>query len=169
MVTSRFEIEGRPVTVTTGCHPSLDAVAARVESPLIREGRLAAFVDVPGDDAREFANAVGDWGRSPGLTRLPTRETGRADFVRKLPGDGADTHIGLAWSGEASLEAPGKPSPLRIVKAEYGREGKWQDMTALVARSVHDGRLSLHVDNRLAGDPAPREAKKPACVVHRER
>ncbi len=165
LVTSRFEVEGRPVTVTTACHPSLDAVAAKVESPLIQEGRLAVFVDAPGDDVRQFANAVGDGGRSPGLTRLPPREglpgreKGRADFVRKLPGDGPDTHVGLVWSGEASLGTPGKPLPLRIVKAEYGREGKWRDLTALVARSVREGRLSLHVDNALAGDPAPRELK----------
>ena len=75
MVTSRFRIEGQPVTVTTACHPKLDAVAARIESPLIRAGRLRAFVDAPGDDDRQFANFVGTgpvrpasggWAAAPG-------------------------------------------------------------------------------------------------------
>ena len=37
IVTSRFDLDGVPVKVVTACHPTLDAVAARVTSPLMTE------------------------------------------------------------------------------------------------------------------------------------
>lgn len=61
IVTSRFELEGSPVTVITACHPTLDAVAVQVESPLVKAGRLQVFLDCPGNDPLQFANFVGDW------------------------------------------------------------------------------------------------------------
>lgn len=159
LVTSRFEIEGEPVTVTTACHPSADAVAVRVRSPLIRAGRLAVFFDCPGDDSSQFANYVGEWGH-PATPEMRVSLRGRrADLVRPL---GADTyHVSLAWQGEATLHRPDASGPgLTLVKAEYGRPGQWRDLTDLVSRSVRGSRLALHADNdTLGGDPAPGKAK----------
>jgi hypothetical protein len=46
-LTSRFQIEAAPVTVLTCCHPERDAVAARVDSPLVSSGRLTAAIEFP--------------------------------------------------------------------------------------------------------------------------
>lgn len=165
VVTSRFTVEGQPVTVTTACHPKKDQIAARVESPLIRSGRLKLFVDAPGDDPRQFANFVGDWADSPGLQRLGGGAN-RADFVRRLPGDGDDTYVSLAWAGTARLQAPDTSVPLEIVKAEYGAEGAWADVTTVAQKAVHDGHLSLRASNELFGDPAEKRVKR-LRVVYR--
>lgn len=102
LVTSRFELEGEPVTVTTACHPKLDAIAARVESPLIRAGRLEVFLECPGNNPLAFANFVGDWSHPGRFERRPSAQTGRADFERKLDDD--PYHVSLTWDEEAALQ-----------------------------------------------------------------
>jgi hypothetical protein len=101
LVASHFELEGQPVTVTTACHPSLNAVAAQIESPLIKQGRLAVFLDVPGNDPLQFANFVGDWTRPGRLEEAPVTQSHRADFVRRL--DDETYHVTLTWSGDSEL------------------------------------------------------------------
>ena len=44
---SRFRLEGHLVSVETACHPGEDVVATRIESDLVRLGRLTAFLDFP--------------------------------------------------------------------------------------------------------------------------
>lgn len=56
VLTSRFAVEGVPVTVVTCCRPDEDAVAVRVESSLLAEKRLAVRV--------AFAYPNGDWGKT---------------------------------------------------------------------------------------------------------
>ncbi|RYG20085.1 hypothetical protein EON82_20660, partial [bacterium] len=158
VVTSQFEIESQPVKVVTVCHPKLDAIAARVESPLIGLGRLSAFVDAPGDDDREFAHFVGNWDGSSGLERLNSGRN-RADFVRKLPGDGAYTHVSLTWTGDAAIRSPEPSLPLKLIRAEYGAEGSWADVTSVAERLIRENRLSLRVGNDLFGDPAEKRVK----------
>lgn len=51
---SRFKVEKQSVEVHTVVHPSLDAVACRVESPLVADGRLTVEVS--------FAYPSGEWG-----------------------------------------------------------------------------------------------------------
>lgn len=106
LVTSRFELEGQPVTVTTACHADLDAVAVRVESPLMKVGRLAVFLECPGDNPLAFANFVGDWshpGRFESRSRMQQEgnSKGRADFERRL--DASVYHVSLAWQGNATI------------------------------------------------------------------
>lgn len=151
LVTSRFEVEGQPVTVTTACHPSVDSIGARVESPLIKAGRLAVFVEAPGDDEQMFANFVGRL--KPGRFELRSSSKQRADLVRKLDGD--PTHVALSWSGSATLRSPESTLPLEVKRAEYGREGHWLDVTKRVKEKETDGFIALHVDNDLGPDPAP--------------
>lgn len=153
IVTSRFELEGQLVVVITACHPTLDAVAVRVESPLIQAGRLAAFLDCPGNNPLQFANFVGDWSRPARLERLSPPKKGRADFERRLDSD--PYHISLAWQGEAELhQDEGVAPPLQIIKAEYGAGDRWLDVTEKATKAVQDGRLWLRADNSLGPDPA---------------
>ncbi len=157
LVTSQFTLEGQPVTVTTACHPTQDTVAARVESPLIGTGRLAVFVDFPGDDTNQFNNFVGNWNQPTSPETRMVSQKQRADFTHRYTGDTNDAyHVALSWQGNATLSSattgPG-PLPLVIEKAEYGAKDKWLDATAVLAKQVQNNRLSIRVSNDLVGDP----------------
>jgi hypothetical protein len=160
VVTSRFELDGQPVTVTTTCHPTLDAVAARIESPLIKAGRLAVLLECPGNNPLQFANHIGDWSH-PGRFELQGHvQNGRANFERRLDND--IYHVSLTWGGNANLRQAGAtvpPKPLTIVKAEYGADGKWLDVTDIARKAMKDGHLSMRATNALGPDPAPRMVK----------
>jgi hypothetical protein len=157
IVTSRFELEGVPVRVATACHPSVDEVAVRIESPLIKAGRLEVFLACPGSDPIGFANFVGDWSRPGVFERQPSKEANRMDLVRRLDAD--VYHVSLAWQGDAKVKAlPTQIPTLQIVKAEYGANDKWLDVTKAAAEKVRDGRLSMTADNSF-GDPIHGVAK----------
>ncbi len=47
VITSRFSIEGVPVAVTTAAGQQADVVAAKIESPLLKEGRIRIRVRFP--------------------------------------------------------------------------------------------------------------------------
>ncbi len=96
---SRFEFEGQPVRVNTCCHPELDLVAVRVESPLLTSGRLRVLLAFP-YGSPVFTTARWD---APELhqTRCTRRGDRRADFARTLDAD--RYHAGLAWSKGAAL------------------------------------------------------------------
>ena len=57
---SRFSIEGVPVSVETCCHPRRDAVALRVESPLLSSGRVSWVLRFPYGSGNMSA---ADWNR----------------------------------------------------------------------------------------------------------
>lgn len=56
-LTSKFEVEGTPVVVTTLCDPDSDRIAVRIESDLIDRKRLNATL--------RFAYGTSDWGIVP--------------------------------------------------------------------------------------------------------
>src|SRR5207244_8862562 len=47
LLDSRFEFDGAPVRVQTCCHATLDLLAVRIDSPLIRDGRLKIMLAFP--------------------------------------------------------------------------------------------------------------------------
>jgi len=152
LVTSRFDVDGDPVTVITACDPTSDTIGVKVDSPLIKQGRISVFLDCPGNDGLGFANFVGDWGQPAKLA--PGGDTGNktADFVRPLD---ADTyHISLAWHEPATIQAPDNTAPpLTILQAAYGGGDQWLDVTKNLNDAVQNGRLSMLVGNAIAGDP----------------
>ncbi|RYX82940.1 hypothetical protein EON83_16950 [bacterium] len=156
LVTSHFTLEGQPVTVITACHPSQDTVAARIESPLVKAGRLAVFLDFPGDDDHEFNNFVGNWETTDEPEIRLAAQKQRAEFAHRYKGDTKDTyHVALSWQGKAALLTPqqtDKNLPLIIEKAEYGANEKWLDVTQQVSRAVRNNRLSIRSSNDIAGD-----------------
>ena len=102
IITSRFEIEQSPVYVQTVCHPSLDAIAVRIESPLVRSGRLEVFIHFPYGDNRVMAPHVGDWDHEYlHETQIRAREPNRADFDRAMDGD--RYHCALSWDGKGEV------------------------------------------------------------------
>ena len=46
IIYSQFKLDGIPVSVKTACHPTSDAVAVSVESPLIRKGQLLSLIHI---------------------------------------------------------------------------------------------------------------------------
>jgi hypothetical protein len=61
IIQSEFSLQGVPVTVLTACHPDRDLVGVRVESDLIRLGRLSVFLDFPYPNQAQFADYVGTY------------------------------------------------------------------------------------------------------------
>src|ERR1035441_6813889 len=46
-IISHFTFDGQPVAVATVCDPKLDAIAVHVQSPLVKQGRLAIQIHFP--------------------------------------------------------------------------------------------------------------------------
>ena len=84
--TSTYQIDGTPVHVSTFVLPSLDAVAVRLESPLVGRGALEVALDFPYPSLENLA-WVGDFDRVGGhKTEMTTAGGSRADFLRMEAG-----------------------------------------------------------------------------------
>ena len=164
LVTSRFELEGEPVTVTTACHSTLDTVAVRIASSLVHAGRLAVFLECPGNDPRQFANFVGDWSHPGRLESLSPVQKSACRFRASAGRHPLPHQSGVAENANLRLPLIDLlvPPVLRIVKAEYGAGDKWLDVTAIASKAVQEGRLTLRADNALGADPTPGSGKNTA-------
>ncbi|MEI7730348.1 MAG: hypothetical protein WCO56_12295 [Verrucomicrobiota bacterium] len=122
IITSQYELEGQPVRVETCAHPELNAIAIRIESPLLAKGRLAVELAFPyGNHLVTGAN----WNAPEAHTTRVTRKDRQAQLDRTLD----DTHYttALAWTGAAvlreetahvfSLAAEGTETTLEFVVA----------------------------------------------------
>jgi hypothetical protein len=101
LLSSSFELEGESVKVETLCDPALDAVAVRIESPLLGTGRLGVRFSFPGGDTRSFAQYAGDTEHPDRHSTRMSPEPSGARFVRQLDGDRYDVRLG--WSGPLEL------------------------------------------------------------------
>ncbi|RYX82978.1 DUF3395 domain-containing protein [bacterium] len=165
LVTSHFTLEDQPVTVVTACHPSQDTVAARIESPLVKAGRLNVFLDFPGDDTNQFNNFVGNWDKPAHPETKMALNGQHANFTRRYSGDTGDAyHAVLSWQGKATLrpvdDNESVTLPLIIQKAEYGSTDKWFDVTAILTNAIRGNRLTIRAINSLLGDPTPQKSKR---------
>ncbi len=102
---SRFELEGETVRVETICHPELDVLAVRVESRLLRQGRIgdrAAFPVWHRPAGRRRLDA------SPTRTRPPCANRAREPppFRRQLDDD--TYQVGARWTPGGALERVSK-------------------------------------------------------------
>ena len=99
LLESRFEFEGQPVYVRTGCHPALDLVAVRIESPLLTEDRLRVLLAFP------YASpgmSMADWNRPERhRTTLARPAKNRAECARKL--DATEYAVSLQWNDHTEL------------------------------------------------------------------
>jgi hypothetical protein len=111
--TSRFSIGGREVRVQTCVHPTLDAVAIRVESAAFGSGELEVALDFPYPSLRNDP-WVGDFKRFDAHgTTLTRTGTNGANFARTV--DGAGYHVALAWAAGGELsEDPGNGHLFRL-------------------------------------------------------
>jgi len=115
MHTGRFEVDGQPVVVETCVHPTLDLIAVRAESPLLRDGKLVVALDFPYPSANNSSRWAGDWNR-PGAhtTQLVLREGENRAQIRRTA-DASNYHVSVAWSDGCSF----RPWP----KAALGEHG----------------------------------------------
>ncbi|MDP9175517.1 MAG: glycoside hydrolase family 65 [Planctomycetota bacterium] len=101
-IDSSFKVGGIPVRVRTCCHPDLDLLAVRIESPLIEMKRLGVVLEFGyGSPKMEMV----DWeSREKHKTRMTPRE-GRADFSREM--DDEHYSVSMAWaSGKLNRRGP---------------------------------------------------------------
>lgn len=103
VLASSFLFDGRQVRVQTCCHPGRDALAVRIESPLIREGRLAVVIEFP-YGSPEMAAA--EWTRPQAhLSEPHPASPRRLDIRRELDSD--SYWVSLGWEGEAEVRREG--------------------------------------------------------------
>jgi hypothetical protein len=103
-ITSHFKFDGQPVDVETVCDPKLDAIAVRVNSPLLKSPRLAIQIHFPygtGD------TTTADWSKPDAHeTILVQPQPDEAEFHRKLDND---EYVAAAnWTKGATLKTVAK-------------------------------------------------------------
>jgi hypothetical protein len=99
LLTSRFKFDGQPVKVETVCDPNLDAIAVRVESPLVKPGRLAIQIHFPYGTGETI---TADWSRPDAHeTWLNQPKPDQANFFRKLDNDAY--FAAASWTKNATL------------------------------------------------------------------
>jgi hypothetical protein len=98
-IVSHFKFDGEPVDVETVCHPGLDAIAVKVNSPLIGQGRLAIQLHFPYGTGDE---RTADWDHPDAhVTRVRQGDSESAEFFRKLDND--RYYAAARWSEGARL------------------------------------------------------------------
>ncbi|MEI6950028.1 hypothetical protein V9K67_22775 [Paraflavisolibacter sp. H34] len=99
---SRFSVEGVPVDVVTYGHQQQDLVSAKVQSPLLKDGRLKVRLRFPyptgewSDMGTNYTHA--DKHRS----QVQGQAANNAWVAHQL--DSARYYVGLGWKGKAELE-----------------------------------------------------------------
>lgn len=112
VIRSHFTFDGAAVDVETVCHPTRDAVAVRVASPLLATGRLAIELRFPYGTGQVV---TADWSRPEAHQTTLTRPgPGSARFARTLDAD----HYAAAmdWQPSATLAQSG-PHAYRLTAA----------------------------------------------------
>jgi hypothetical protein len=100
----RFTVSGREVHVRTSVHPTIDAVAVRIESDLLLSGDLQVALDFPYPALDENDPWVGDFDRPDGHSTTYTGlSANRADFERQA--DGTRFLAALIWSDGGRLDS----------------------------------------------------------------
>lgn len=101
VLTSRYSIDGQPVSVTTAVSPSQDVLAVRIESPLLETGALSVRLALPrGYDIGTKLNPALDWSKPASHTTRVASQSART-LVLEHARDGA--HYEAALRAEAPI------------------------------------------------------------------
>ena len=96
ILVSNFKLLGEDVRVAVVCHPETDVLAVRVESALLRSGRLRVRVDLPrGHDLKVKNNPRLDWSQPETHTTTVEAQTERTLALRHER-EGSTYHLLLA-------------------------------------------------------------------------
>lgn len=100
IITSRFKVEGKNVTVKTAAHPTLDLLAVSIESSLIGDGKLAARFAFPyGSPEMDAA----DWNSPEKHQSKVLNQTKNQSEIRRML-DADEYFVSVNWSGDAKLD-----------------------------------------------------------------
>jgi hypothetical protein len=98
---SRFQVDGKEVTVTTASHPEKDVIAVKVVAPHLGDGQITLQLDFPFASKQEFGNAA-DWNSPDKHTTTVVIGNGSAVFHRRL--DSTQFDLLLQWKGSGRLQ-----------------------------------------------------------------
>ena len=100
-ISSDFEFEGQPVKVKVYCHQQLDMISAKIESPLIAEGKLAIQWKFP--TAVPVNTHAGYDFNSPEKHQSVLKQISENEILidRKLDND--TYQVAISWKGEAGI------------------------------------------------------------------
>ncbi|MBI1389390.1 MAG: glycoside hydrolase family 65 [bacterium] len=106
VIESRFQLDGQPVTVHTLCHPDLDLVAVRIESPLLADRSLGVAFEFPyGSD--QWGPGMADWNSPDRHQTAIVHQTGSSlDLLRTLDRDHYAVRIAASPGGVVQREGP---------------------------------------------------------------
>lgn len=100
VITSSFTVEDIPVKVTTVCHQQQDAVAFKIESPLLKEKRINVRIRFPYPTG-EFKDVGDNWGNEDRQQSLLSAGIHNAIIKRIL--DNTVYYADLSWVLSASI------------------------------------------------------------------
>ena len=108
VITSRYEVEGKRVEVTTVCHPGRDMVAFRIKSDLVARGRLGAKLAFPRGHDLAVKNTPGlDWSKPESHTTRVGSTGGRGARLERAVGETTyDVVVELGHGTELTNTAP---------------------------------------------------------------
>ena len=96
--TTQFEVDGQPVRVETCVHPTLDMIAVRAESLLLRDGKLVVALDFPYPSANSSSPWAGDWNRPGAHTSELVPAAGQDSAEIRRRADASNYHVLVVWS-----------------------------------------------------------------------
>ena len=116
VIVSHFRLDGQPVDVQTVCHPTLDAIAVRVQSPLVASGRVRIELRFPYGTGQTTA---ADWSKPDAhRTVLTQPRPNEARLVRTLD---ADTYgVTARWWPSGVLTGDGPHTYLLTASPDGG-------------------------------------------------
>ncbi|MGB8368172.1 MAG: hypothetical protein ACLPYZ_11735 [Limisphaerales bacterium] len=99
LIASRFKFDGQPVTVETVCDPNLDGIAVHVDSPLVKQGRLAIQIHFPYGTGE---TKTADWSQPEAHDTLVIQDKPDiAEFVCLFKRDTLSNYI--AWTDDGAV------------------------------------------------------------------
>jgi hypothetical protein len=99
---SKFTVEGEDVTVITTCDGNRDIVGFKIESNLVKEGRLSLFIDFPYGNLTIFSNAS-DY-KKPLAHQTQLKSTGKNSVLFDRTLDSIAYQVAVQWTGSSTIE-----------------------------------------------------------------
>ncbi len=106
-IQSSYKIEGEPVLVETICHPDIDLIAVRIESPLLPKGQLKLSIHFPYSYDASIKNKPPFDRAHPDshVTRMAKPNKNSVLFQRLL--DDSRYYVKITWEGDNQVKQKG--------------------------------------------------------------
>jgi protein-glucosylgalactosylhydroxylysine glucosidase len=108
IIRSGFTADGCDVAVETACHPVRDLIAARFQSPLLKDGRLAVAFDFPYGSG-EWGGDGGDWDHPDRHVTEILRQDRRSAVLRRTL-DADTVFVTIQWEKGGAFRRTGPHS-----------------------------------------------------------